>query len=81
MLEEIFQFADERATAGSSAIEDPPGSSLPATSARRLERSFRGILNLPCVFPIPTDNVGNQVVDGMVKARDFEVQNLDLKAS
>ncbi|KKZ61376.1 hypothetical protein EMCG_03982 [[Emmonsia] crescens] len=73
MLEEAFQLAAERATAGSSAIEDQPGNSLPVTSARRLERSFRGILNLLCVFPVPADNVdmrvGNQVVDGIVKAR------------
>ncbi|PGH01260.1 hypothetical protein GX51_05315 [Blastomyces parvus] len=73
MLEETFQLAAERATTGSSAIEDQSGNALPATSARRLERSFRGILNLPCVFPVPADNVdmriGNQVVDGIVKAR------------
>lgn len=73
MLEETFRFAAATATATSGAMQDPSGNPLPATMVRRLERSFRGLLDQPCVFPIPAGNldirVGNYVVDGPVKAR------------
>ncbi|KAK2764513.1 hypothetical protein FQN54_009208 [Arachnomyces sp. PD_36] len=73
MLEETFRLAAETATGGGSPIQDPCGNALPATTSRRLERSFRGLLALPCVFPMPAANidiqVGGHLVEGLVKAR------------
>ncbi|KAL7623516.1 hypothetical protein AAE478_007199 [Parahypoxylon ruwenzoriense] len=76
MLEETFRFAAATATATSAAIQDSSGNPLPTAMARRLERSFRGLLDQPCVFPIPAGNldirIGNYVVDGPVKARSVK---------
>jgi hypothetical protein len=73
MLEETFRLAIHRTTTTYEGVqdllEDPPL----VTASRRIDRSFRSLLNLPCVFPIPAGNmnirVGNHVVDGPVKAR------------
>ncbi|RYP18868.1 hypothetical protein DL765_003656 [Monosporascus sp. GIB2] len=66
MLEETFRLA---AGTASTMTMNP----LPTTTERRLERSFRGLLDQPCVFPIPAGSldvrVGDYVVDGPVKAR------------
>jgi hypothetical protein len=73
MLEETFRLAVHRTTTTYEGVQDLPDDPLPATAARRMERSFRSLLDLPCVFPIPAGNmdirVGDHVVDGPVKAR------------
>ncbi|KAI2620265.1 hypothetical protein GGS26DRAFT_308215 [Hypomontagnella submonticulosa] len=73
MLEETFRFAAARATATSAMLQDPCGNPLPGPMARRLERSFRGLLEMPCVFPIQSGDLAIRVddfmVDKTVKAR------------
>ncbi|KAF5865366.1 hypothetical protein ETB97_004177 [Aspergillus alliaceus] len=65
MLEETFRFAAEAATTP-SPVESPLGQALPATRARRLERLFRGLLALPCVFPIPAGCIDGGLSKGVV---------------
>ncbi|KAI0377298.1 hypothetical protein F5Y04DRAFT_264777 [Hypomontagnella monticulosa] len=73
MLEETFRFAAARATATTALLQDPCGNPLPGPMARRLERSFRGLLEMPCVFPIQSGDlairVDDFVVDKTVKSR------------
>lgn len=73
MFEENFRFAASRSNSVSGVIRDPSGDPLPGTVARRLERSFRSLLDQPCIFPIPSADlnirVGDFLVENPVKAR------------
>ncbi|KAI0108101.1 hypothetical protein F4814DRAFT_44969 [Daldinia grandis] len=73
MFEENFHFAASRSNFVSGMIRDPSGDPLPGTMARRLKRSFRSLLDQPCIFPIPSANlsirVGDFLVETPVKAR------------
>ncbi|KAI1389348.1 uncharacterized protein F4822DRAFT_198186 [Hypoxylon trugodes] len=73
MLEETFRFAAATANTENGSIQDPCRDLVSTVATRRIERAFRGLLDQPCVFPIPAGNldlrVGNYVVDKPVKAR------------
>lgn len=81
MLEDIFRASAMSARAAERSLQGwswPGGGQqlhVPAPlPARRVGRSFRSLLDRPCVFPIPqADNedlrIGAFVVDGQVKAR------------
>ncbi|KAI1463927.1 uncharacterized protein F4812DRAFT_227459 [Daldinia caldariorum] len=73
MLEENFRFAASGSNPARGMIQDPCSTPLQGTMARRLERSFRSILDQPCIFPIPSANlhirIGDFIVENAVKAR------------
>ncbi|KAI1474439.1 hypothetical protein K445DRAFT_27742 [Daldinia sp. EC12] len=73
MFEENFRFAASRSNPARGMIQDPCSTPLQGAMARRLERSFRSILDQPCIFPIPSASlyirIGDFLVENAVKAR------------
>ncbi|KAI8964331.1 hypothetical protein F5Y11DRAFT_102723 [Daldinia sp. FL1419] len=73
MFEENFRFAASQSSSVTGLIRDPSSEALPGTMARRLERSFRSLLEQPCIFPIPSANlhirIGDFMAENPVKAR------------
>ncbi|KAI1799998.1 hypothetical protein F4811DRAFT_58863 [Daldinia bambusicola] len=73
MFEENFRFAASASNPARGIIQDPCSTPFQGTIARRIERSFRSILDQPCIFPIPSASlhirIGDFLVENAVKAR------------